>query len=169
MNIKGKHLNLFDSIFPNFRLKFAMERKTKKLERKKETIEGTGSQTGKTQKRKIEREEERLKAANRDLSMFRVKSMVAIAIVFTALLNTFSSIFEGRVVAKLPFVPISWVHSFSHRNLLGIFLNVLTSCSNHEHYSFFRRRFHRLQFYFFVFALYNDNSPESAKIVGIHA
>lgn len=124
MNIKGINYSLKNLV--SFRLKFAMERKTKKLERKKETVEGSGLNVGthnKTQKRKIEREEERLKATNRDLSMFRVKSMIAIAIVFTALLNTFSSIFEGRVVAKLPFIPISWIHGFSHRNLLGNFNN----------------------------------------------
>jgi hypothetical protein len=67
------------------RLKFSMERKTKKLEKKKETIGvasesgGTGAGTvnsaNKTTKRKIEREEERLKSTNRDLSMFRMKSM----------------------------------------------------------------------------------------------
>lgn len=83
-----------------------MERKTKRLERKKETIE---SISNKTAKKKIEREEEQLKSTNRDMSMFRMKSMLAIGFVFTALLSTFSSIFEGRIVAKLPFEPISWV------------------------------------------------------------
>jgi hypothetical protein len=59
-----------------------MERKTKKLEKKKGTIGVTGDQgvgaansASKTTKRKIEREEERLKSTNRDLSMFRMKSM----------------------------------------------------------------------------------------------
>lgn len=83
-----------------------MERKTKKIERRKENTE---SLTNRTAKKKIEREEERLKATNRDMSMFRMKSMLAIGFVFTALLSTFSSIFEGRVVAKLPFEPISWI------------------------------------------------------------
>ncbi|KAF7640229.1 Phenylalanine--tRNA ligase beta subunit [Meloidogyne graminicola] len=96
------------------RLKYAMERKTKKLEKK-----GNNWGFSKTTKRKIEREEERLKSTNRDLSMFRMKSMMAIGFVFTTLLSTFSSIFEGRVVAKLPFEPISWVQGLSHRNLVG--------------------------------------------------
>ncbi|CAK5031953.1 unnamed protein product [Meloidogyne enterolobii] len=107
------------------RLKYSMERKTKKLEKKKETIgavdqgAGAANSASKTTKRKIEREEERLKSTNRDLSMFRMKSMMAIGFVFTTLLSTFSSIFEGRVVAKLPFEPISWVQGLSHRNLVG--------------------------------------------------
>lgn len=108
-----------------------MEQKTKKLEKKKEIIDGyipvlgsnstvnTTSISSRNQKRKIEREEERLKSTNRDLSMFRMKSMLAIGFVFTALLSTFSSIFEGRVVAKLPFLPIVWVQGLSHRNLAG--------------------------------------------------
>lgn len=107
-----------------------MEQKTKKLERKKENADGGAALSGgvsvpavggsiRNQKRKIEREEERLKATNRDLSMFRMKSMLAIGFVFTALLSTFSTIFEGRVVAKLPFVPISWIQGLSHRNLIG--------------------------------------------------
>lgn len=103
------------------RLKQSMERKTKKLERKKENVDA-GSAANRTAKRKIEREEERLKATNRDLSMFRMKSMLAIGFVFTALLSTFSSIFEGRVVGKLPFVPISLVQGLSHRSLTGSFL-----------------------------------------------
>ncbi len=34
--------------------------------------------------------------------------------------------FDGRIVAKLPFLPISWLHGISHRNLLG---NDFTDCS----------------------------------------
>ncbi|KAI6243863.1 Phenylalanyl-tRNA synthetase beta subunit [Aphelenchoides fujianensis] len=115
------------------RLKDLMERKTKRLEKKKENTE---SSTSKTTKKKIEREEERLKNVNRDLSMFRMKSMLAIGFVFTALLSTFSSIFEGRVVAKLPFEPIPWIQG-NHRNLIGddytdcsfIFLYILCTMS----------------------------------------
>uniref|UniRef100_A0AC34FIA6 Calcium load-activated calcium channel n=1 Tax=Panagrolaimus sp. ES5 TaxID=591445 RepID=A0AC34FIA6_9BILA len=99
------------------RLKDTVERKTKKLEKRKETADTPAA--GKTAKKKIEKEEERLKATNRDMSMFKMKSVFAIGIVFTALLSTFSSVFEGRVVAKLPFIPISFVQGLSHRNLIG--------------------------------------------------
>ena len=61
------------------RLKYSMERKTKKLERKKETIEGIPMDTkSKVAKRKIEKEEVKLKSTSRDLSMFRMKSMFVI-------------------------------------------------------------------------------------------
>uniref|UniRef100_A0A1I7VXM4 Calcium load-activated calcium channel n=1 Tax=Loa loa TaxID=7209 RepID=A0A1I7VXM4_LOALO len=86
----------------------------------------TTAEADRTAKRKIDREEERLKATNRDMSMFKMKSMLAIGFAFTALLSTFSSIFEGRVVAKLPFTPVSWIQGFSHRNLIG---DDYTDCS----------------------------------------
>lgn len=45
--------------------------------------------------------------------------------------------FDGRVVAKLPFVPLSYIQGLSHRNLLGedytdcsfIFLYILCTMS----------------------------------------
>ena len=39
----------------------------------------------------------------------------------------FNSIFDGRVVAKLPFTPIYWIQGLSHRNLLG---DDMTDCSS---------------------------------------
>ena len=106
------------------RMKLDIERQTKKLERQKEAH---GDVTlNKTQKRKMEREEERLKSANKDLMMVKMKSMFAIFFAFTSLLYMFNSIFDGKVVAKLPFTPISWLQGLSHRNILG---DDYTECS----------------------------------------
>uniref|UniRef100_A0A8R1EMQ1 CLAC channel n=1 Tax=Caenorhabditis japonica TaxID=281687 RepID=A0A8R1EMQ1_CAEJA len=105
------------------RLKADMDKKTKKLEKKKQEV---GDTNDKNVKKKLEREEERLKATNRDMSMFKMKSMFAIGLAFTALLSTFNSIFEGRVVAKLPFYPIGFIQGLSHRNLTG---DDMTDCS----------------------------------------
>ncbi|ETE60213.1 Transmembrane and coiled-coil domain-containing protein 1, partial [Ophiophagus hannah] len=99
------------------RLKAEVEKQSKKLEKKKETITESA---GRQQKKKIERQEEKLKNNNRDLSMVRMKS-----------------IFDGRVVAKLPFIPLSYIQGLSHRNLLGedctdcsfIFLYILCTMS----------------------------------------
>jgi hypothetical protein len=41
--------------------------------------------------------------------MVKMKSMFAIGFAFTSLLSMFNSIFDGRVVAKLPFTPITWL------------------------------------------------------------
>lgn len=74
------------------------------VEKRKEAHEDS---LDKQQKKKIEREEERLKNNNRDLSLVKMKSMFAIGFAFTALLSMFNNIFDGRAVARLPFVPIS--------------------------------------------------------------
>merc|ERR1712109_193729 len=106
------------------KLKLDIERQTKKLEKKKEAH---GEATlDRTQKKKMEREEERLKNTNRDLMMVKMKSMMAIGFAFTSLLSMFNSIFDGKVVAKLPFTPLSWIQGLSHRNLMG---SDMTDCS----------------------------------------
>lgn len=99
--------------------------------------EAHGDSLDRQQKKKIEREEERLKNNNRDLSLVKMKSMFAIGFAFTALLSMFNNIFDGRVVARLPFAPISWIQGLSHRNLPGedytecsfIFLYILCTMS----------------------------------------
>lgn len=105
------------------RLKADIEKQSKKLDKRKENI---GELVDKSIKRKFEREEERLKANNRDLSMVKMKSMFFVGFAFTAILGMFNNIFHGRVVAKLPFTPISFVQGLSHRNLAG---EDLTDCS----------------------------------------
>ncbi|CAG9567016.1 unnamed protein product [Danaus chrysippus] len=105
------------------KLKVEVERQSKKLEKRKEAH---GDSLDKQHKKKIEREEERLKNNNRDLSLVKMKSMFAIGFAFTALLSMFNNIFDGRVVAKLPFHPISWIQGLSHRNLPG---DDYTDCS----------------------------------------
>uniref|UniRef100_A0A0R3WZR1 Calcium load-activated calcium channel n=1 Tax=Hydatigena taeniaeformis TaxID=6205 RepID=A0A0R3WZR1_HYDTA len=72
------------------------------------------------------RQEERLKVFTRDLNAVKIKSMLATAVIFTSLFSVCSSVFDGRVVCKLPFTPISWLYGMSHRNLHG---NDFTDCS----------------------------------------
>lgn len=88
-------------------------------------------------KKKVEREEEKLKVNNRDLSLVKMKSMILTGFAFTALLSTFNNIFDGKVAAKLPFTPHHWIRGLSHRNLTGddftdssfIFLYILCTMS----------------------------------------
>lgn len=58
------------------------------MEKKKEVI---GEPTDRQQKKKLEREEEKLKNHNRDLSLVKMKSMFATGLAFTALLSMFNS------------------------------------------------------------------------------
>jgi len=59
------------------------------VEKRKETV--SESVMVKNSKKKLEREEEKLKANTRDLSLVKMKSMFAIGIAFTALLSIFNS------------------------------------------------------------------------------
>ncbi|XP_041369226.1 calcium load-activated calcium channel-like [Gigantopelta aegis] len=114
------------------KLKAEVEKQSKKLEKQRES-----ETSDRGQKKKLERQEEKLKSNNRDLSLVKMKSMFAIGFAFTALLSMFNSIFDGRVVARLPFIPISLLQGISHRNLPGedygdcsfIFLYILCTMS----------------------------------------
>lgn len=111
-----------------------VERGSKKLEKHKEL---QCDALDKHQKKKIGREEIRLKNNNRDISFVKMKSMLAIGFVFSALLGMFNSIFDGRVVAHLPFQPVWLLLNVTHRNLPGdnytecsfIFLYILCTMS----------------------------------------
>jgi len=59
------------------------------VEKRKEALGESAS--NKHRKRRLDMEEERLKANNRDLSSVRMKSMFAIGFCFTALLGTLNS------------------------------------------------------------------------------
>ncbi|KAK7094792.1 calcium load-activated calcium channel-like [Littorina saxatilis] len=115
------------------KLKAEVEKQSKKLEKQKEA----GENADRNAKKKLERQEEKLKSNSRDLSLVKMKSMFAIGFAFTALLSMFNTIFDGRVVANLPFTPISLMQGISHRNLPGddythcsfIFLYILCTMS----------------------------------------
>lgn len=59
------------------------------VEKKKESVNVT--ETDKASKKRLEREEERLRNNNRDLNFVKMKSMFAIGVAFTALLSCFNN------------------------------------------------------------------------------
>ncbi|XP_012494960.1 PREDICTED: transmembrane and coiled-coil domain-containing protein 1 [Propithecus coquereli] len=101
------------------RLKAEVEKQSKKLEKKKETITESA---GRQQKKKIGK-------------MRYYKKLVSPPKITILCLFLFR--FDGRVVAKLPFTPLSYIQGLSHRNLLGddttdcsfIFLYILCTMS----------------------------------------
>ncbi|KAI3474507.1 hypothetical protein Pfo_029417 [Paulownia fortunei] len=63
---------------------------------------------------------------NRDLSIFKFKSGAVVALVLFMVFGLLNSLFEGKAVAKIPFVPIRLVQKMSHRGLPG---DDMTDCS----------------------------------------
>ncbi|WOG91687.1 hypothetical protein DCAR_0310937 [Daucus carota subsp. sativus] len=89
-------------------LKSTIDKASKKLETLK-----------KSKTKKIDRFETNLKESNRDLSMFKFKSGAVVALILFVVFKFLSNLFEGKAVAKLPFVPFKIVQKMSHRGLEG--------------------------------------------------
>ncbi|KAL9643474.1 hypothetical protein ABK040_010088 [Willaertia magna] len=79
----------------------------------------------KRKKEKLKRDRELLKAKTQELSMFKMRSTIIVGVIMVSVFGLMNSIFDGRVVAKLPFEPFSIFHMFTHRNLPG---NNFTDC-----------------------------------------
>ncbi|KAL8041625.1 hypothetical protein ABFX02_10G177000 [Erythranthe guttata] len=76
--------------------------------------------------KKMDRVESSLKESSRDLSIFKFKSGGVVALVLFMVFGLLNSLFEGKAVAKIPFVPIRLVQKMSHRGLTG---DDMTDCS----------------------------------------
>ncbi|KAA3674065.1 calcium load-activated calcium channel, partial [Paragonimus westermani] len=98
------------------KLKSEVDKQSKRLEKQRDATEASVDRTA---KKRLEKQEERLKNINRELSMVKMKSMFAVGVIFTSLFSMFNNMFDGRVVTKLPFLPVSWIRGLSHRNLPG--------------------------------------------------
>lgn len=110
-------------------LKSSIDKASKKLETMKtlESSNPTVSITSKKSKtKKLDRVETSLKESSRDLSLFKFKSGFVVAVVLFLVFGFLNNLFEGKPVAKLPFVPIRLVQKMSHRGLPG---EDMTDCS----------------------------------------
>ncbi|PWA47170.1 hypothetical protein CTI12_AA500270 [Artemisia annua] len=103
-------------------LKTAIDKASKKLE----TMKTDNMVSKKNKAKKIDRVETTLKESTRDLSLFKFKSGTVVALVLFIVFGLMNSLYEGRVVAKLPFVPFKIVQKMSHRGLRG---DDYTDCS----------------------------------------
>ncbi|TQD83854.1 hypothetical protein C1H46_030614 [Malus baccata] len=78
----------------------------KKLETMKTDSSSAAKITKKSKNKKINRVESSLKESSHDLLLFKFKSGALIALVLFVVFRLLNSLFEGKVVAKLPFKPI---------------------------------------------------------------
>lgn len=105
-------------------LRSSIDKASKKLETMKTDNNKINIKKSKT--KKIDRVETSLKESSRDLSLFKFKSGGVVALVLFVVFGLLNSLFEGKVVAKLPFKPFGLVMKMSHRGLQG---NDPTDCS----------------------------------------
>uniref|UniRef100_A0AC35U055 Calcium load-activated calcium channel n=1 Tax=Rhabditophanes sp. KR3021 TaxID=114890 RepID=A0AC35U055_9BILA len=68
-------------------------------------------------RKRLEREQERLKTLNKEMSVLKMKSMLFVGLIFTGMMGVFNRYFDGIIVAKLPFIPVSMIQGVSHRNI----------------------------------------------------
>ncbi|KAE9455974.1 hypothetical protein C3L33_12124, partial [Rhododendron williamsianum] len=90
-------------------LKSSIDKASKKLETMKTDTPTNPSSKPllkKSKTKKIDRVESSLKESSRDLSLFKFKSGAVVALVLFVVFGLLNSLFEGKAVAKLPFVPI---------------------------------------------------------------
>ncbi|KAL7194204.1 hypothetical protein ACSBR1_034586 [Camellia fascicularis] len=100
-------------------LKSSIDKASKKLETMKTDSNPSKLSLKKSKTKKIDRVESSLKESSRDLSLFKFKSGAVVALVLFVVFGLLNSLFEGKAVAKLPFVPARIVQKMSHRGLQG--------------------------------------------------
>ncbi|KAE8125317.1 hypothetical protein FH972_020141 [Carpinus fangiana] len=99
-------------------LRSSIDKAAKKLETMK-TDSSSAKLAKKSKTKKIDRVESSLKESSRDLSLFKFKSGAVVALVLFVVFGLLNSLFEGKVVGKLPFRPFGIVMKMSHRGLQG--------------------------------------------------
>lgn len=99
-------------------LRSTIDRTTKKLESMKSSSPAVAA-TKKSKAKKMDRFETSLKESSRDLSFSKFKSGGVVAVVLVVVFGLLNSLFEGKVVAKLPFTPLTLIQKMSHRGLSG--------------------------------------------------
>jgi len=116
------------------KLKATIERLQSKLDQEK-SVTMPAKQKSKEKKQQLR--EDKLKDANRDMALAKMKSTFAVGFTMIALFAILNTSFDGRVVAKLPFTPFNFITGLSHRSLSGtdytecsmVFMYVLCSLS----------------------------------------
>lgn len=56
---------------------------------------------------------------NQEMTMMKMKSNIAIALLSIITINSIGNYYSGIVVAKLPFEPISFLQNVTHRGING--------------------------------------------------
>ena len=72
----------------------------------------------KTYEKKLNTIESQFKNLNQEMTSYRMKSTLLIGLFMIIALSSFGTIFQGIVVAKLPFQPFFLIQGITHRGLI---------------------------------------------------
>lgn len=84
-----------------------------KIEKKKESV------AAKAQQKKLAQMEEQLTSLQQQLTQSKMKSTLVVSLIMMLVFSMLSNIYDGVVVANLPFTPIPLIQGISHRRLSG--------------------------------------------------
>jgi hypothetical protein len=99
------------------RLKVELNKTAQKLEALKAISASDPSKAKKAKKE--QRLEENVKTASRDLNNVRMKCNVILGVFTLVMWHYVSTTFDGIVMAKLPFTPLSFFHKMTHAGVGG--------------------------------------------------
>ena len=89
------------------------------VDKKKSDKSDAANSSAKQAAKKISTLDEQLKARNREMSMVQMKSTLFVGIILVGVYSLLNHLFDGQVVAKIPFEPFSLLRGMSHRGLPG--------------------------------------------------
>jgi hypothetical protein len=98
-------------------LRSNIDKATKKLEVMKGQPAPAVKAKGKN--KKIDRVDSYLKNTNQLLSMSKFRTSFIVYIIMFLVFSIMNTLFDGKMVAKLPFTPFPFMRPLSHRNLPG--------------------------------------------------
>eukprot|EP00126_Sphaerothecum_destruens_P011291 Sdes_comp20888_c0_seq3m17994 len=95
----------------------SVDKQNKKLDKERDSPSDVSKQI--KQGKKFDRAQTQLEKSTQDLNAIKTKSMFAVGLIFVLLVTFLGNLYGGKVVAKLPFVPLGLIQGMTHRNLEG--------------------------------------------------
>lgn len=103
---------------PNYkRLKAELERTNKRLEAMRSSVTPASQKDKKNKKEK--RLEENMSSVSRDLTATKFKTGIITGVLLLVLYQVMNRYVSGKVVAKLPFIPLTFMQRVTHYKLEG--------------------------------------------------
>jgi calcium load-activated calcium channel len=99
------------------RVKRSIESLQSKVDKLKSEAAGANQIANKPRDKKIAHLDAQISILQRDIAMTRLKSTFIVGFALVAVFAVFNSLYDQRIVAKLPYEPIGFIKNFSSRGL----------------------------------------------------